>query len=156
VSRQSSFASDTEEAEMSDERRAEIEAVARALHEQGFGFDIDADPVARESMFSVARVVLDRLRDARGDDEALDPPLTDAERNAVRSMRAAVAIVGGGPPAPYDIRGLAAEVVRLRGELAARSPQGEDHEAQEGVESQEEIGPAARQRPGPGTQEGRS
>jgi len=38
----------------------------------------------------------------------------------------------------------------------ARSPQDEDHEAREGVEFQEEIGPAARQRSGPGTQEGRS
>jgi hypothetical protein len=91
---------------------------------------------------------------------------------AVEAMRAAVKIVGDGEePVPYDIRGMAAEVVRLRAEverlsspsrdgtaaeivrrlrysdgiapdaavreiadwiesqyLAARSPQGEDHE----------------------------
>jgi hypothetical protein len=90
---------------MSDERRAEIEAVARALHEQGFGFDIDADPVARESMFSVARVVLDRLRDAQGDDEAARcgcNELLGGHRDECPKW--------GDPP-------------------AARSPQGEDHEA---------------------------
>jgi hypothetical protein len=87
-----------------DER--EIEAVARALYEQGLGFDIDADPVARESMFSVARVVLDRVRDARGDDEV------------------------------QRLRAINAELVEAHNTLlveAARFPQDEDHEA--GIEA---------------------
>lgn len=34
------------------------EAAARALYEQGFGYDIDADSTARTSMLSVARIAL--------------------------------------------------------------------------------------------------
>jgi broad specificity phosphatase PhoE len=64
VPRRSSFASDTE-AEMSDERRAEIEAVAEVLQEAETG-------TFGETYLQVAMGVLaalDRVRDARGDDE---------------------------------------------------------------------------------------
>jgi hypothetical protein len=113
---------------MSDERRAEIEAIARALYEQGFGFNIDADDTARESMFSVARVVLDRLRDARGDDEAANAAERQRERVRVANL---------------DYGQLAAEVKKLRADVTRweerfdrwqdwrfyeAAPQGEDHE----------------------------
>ncbi len=35
------------------------ERVARSLYQQGFGFDIDADPTARDSMLAVARTALE-------------------------------------------------------------------------------------------------
>ncbi|HWT25461.1 MAG TPA: hypothetical protein VN213_18295 [Solirubrobacteraceae bacterium] len=47
---------------MSDGLRDEaVEAVARAMHACGFGYDIDADGVARASMLSVATHVLSAL-----------------------------------------------------------------------------------------------
>lgn len=45
--------------------------------------------------------------------------LTDAEWDAIVAMRTAHAIMGGPPPVPYDISGMAAEIVRLRAAVEA-------------------------------------
>jgi hypothetical protein len=158
--------------------RAEIEAMAREL--RAIVRDSFDTPAGRSDEFFRERAekILDRVCDARGDDEAeglrialkriayglegemgrydaprddtwwgrialealarfpqgedheaLDPPLSDRERKAIEDMRAAVRIIGGEEPVPYDIRGMAAEVNRLRAVIARRSyvEQGEDH-----------------------------
>src|SRR4051812_39240291 len=114
---------------MSDERRADIEAAYMRGYRAALA---GLKPLPGGE---------DRVRDARGDDEVKiierDAPLLEVVR---------------GPYAKALAR-----IAELEAQLeVARSSQGEDHEAREGVEFQEEIGPAARQRPGPGTQEGRS
>lgn len=49
--------------------------------------------------------------------ERTERELTQIEWDAVLAMRTAHEIIGGDPPVPYDIRGLANEIQRLRAVL---------------------------------------
>lgn len=51
------------------------------------------------------------------EDNNPDRTLTEDEWDAVNAMRAAHAIVGGEKPAPYDITGMAGEIVSLRQQI---------------------------------------
>jgi hypothetical protein len=103
-----------------DKRQAEIEAVARAIYdtqENGIAWDSETLGDWRRNYerekAAAAIAAFNRVRDARDDDEP-----QRIERELLRTIDQQARRIS-----EQDHR-----IGNLRGELAARSPQGEDHE----------------------------
>jgi hypothetical protein len=137
-SRQSSFASDTEEAEMSDERRAEIAAARELLRAWDARELSHPEHPATHRQWSAwmneaadrLSTALDRVRDARGDDEVnTDIAVAQIQRaQAEAAARSPQSVDDEDDEWHYTTEKPSSPDCPMCGK-PWRSPQGEDHEA---------------------------